>query len=135
MRGWTSSIGGALLVGIAMWMLAQGNSGKLVLVLAGGALVLFFRGYQGLTITEAADDAILGASFVADPKRTAISVAFNRMGEMIQADTSRDEHRIDVEAVMERYMQERSRNEPQEEHSSDAPAAPAAPRGFGRKGI
>ena len=131
MRGWTSSIGGALLVGMAIWMLVQGNSGKMVLVLAGGALVLFFRGYQGLTITEAADDAMLGASFVADPKRTAMNVAFNRMGKMISDDSEAEEgHSIDVEKIMDRYLAERSKNPPLPE------AAPApAQSGFGRKGL
>jgi hypothetical protein len=131
MRGWTSSIGGALLVGMAMWMLVQGNSGKIVLVLAGGALVLFFRGYQGLTITEAADDAVLGASFVADPKRTAMNVAFNRVHQIFDDDSEgEDGHPIDVEKIMDRYLAERSRNPPLPE---GAPAP--AQSGFGRKGL
>jgi hypothetical protein len=132
MRGWTSSIGGAVCVGAAMWMLAQGYSDKTVLVLAGAALVLFFRGYQGLTIGEAANDAMLGASFVADPKRTAINYASDRMDNLIDGDGDGNEqhHRIDVDKIMDRYLEERSRNAPA------AQATPSAsPIGFGRKGI
>jgi len=132
MRGWTSSIGGALCVGAAMWMLAQGQSDKTVLVLAGAALVLVFRGYQGLTIGEAASDAMLGANFVADPKRTAINYASDRMDNLIDGDDDGKEerHRIDVDKIMDRYLEERSRNSPA------AQAAPSAsPIGFGSKGI
>jgi len=134
MRGWTSSIGGALCVGAAMWMLAQGQSDKTVLVLAGAALVLVFRGYQGLTIGEAASDAMLGANFVADPKRTAINYASDRMDNLIDGDGDSDgneeHHRIDVDRIMDRHLEERSRNSPA------AQAAPSAsPIGFGSKGI
>ena len=131
MRGWTSSIGGAVCVGAAMWMLAQGHADKTVLVLAGAALVLFFRGYQGLTIGEAASDAMLGASFVADPKRTAINYASDRMDNLIDGDDGNEEHhRIDVDKIMDRYLEERSRNAPAAEATP-----PASPFGFGRKGI
>jgi hypothetical protein len=132
MRGWTSSIGGAVCVGAAMWMLVQGHSDKTVLVLAGAALVLFFRGYQGLTIGDAASDAMLGASFVADPKRTAINYASDRMDNLIDGDDDWNEerHRIDVDKIMDRYLEERSRNAPA------AQATPSAsPIGFGHKGI
>ena len=131
MRGWTSSIGGAVCVGAAIWMLAQGHSDKTVLVLAGAALVLFFRGYQGLTIGEAASDAMLGASFVADPKRAAINYASDTMENLIDGDDGNEEHHpIDVDTIMDRYLEERSRSAPA------AQASPSAPRiGFGRKGI
>jgi hypothetical protein len=132
MRGWTSSIGGAVLVGIAIWMLAHGNSNKMVLVLAGGALVLFFRGYQGLTITEAANDAMLGANFVADPKRTALNYAADRMDNFIEDDGSGDDEprRIDADRIIDNYLAERARNSP----PSAAGPAPG-PGGFGRKGL
>lgn len=131
MRGWTSSIGGAVCVGAAMWMLAQGRSDIMVLALAGGALVLFFRGYQGLTITEAANDAMLAANFVADPKRTALDYASDRVDEFIDGDGDAEaNHRFDADKIMDRYLEERAKNPP-----PGAVAPSPSPGGFGRKGI
>ena len=131
MRGWTSSMAGAVCVGAAMWMLAQGHSDKTVLLLAGAALVLFFRGYQGLTLGEAANDAMLAANFVADPKRGAMNFAVDRMDKIIDAeDDAEENHRFDAEKIIDRYLEERAKNPP-----PGAPAPSSAPAGFGRKGL
>ena len=132
MRGWSSSIGGVLLVAAAFWMLSQGGSNTTVFIFAAGALVLFYRGYQGLTISEAADDALLPASFVRDPHGTVVELASDRLHQAMQgtaaADVSADGPSIDVDAIMERYMAERA----QKPVAEVARATPAA-RGFGRK--
>ena len=135
MRGWTSILGGMVMAGLALWLLSSSGANTTAFVFGAGALILFYRGYQGLTLGESADDAMMPMEFVSDPRGTILEIASDQVGNWMetarnQASTeSGKDPSFDPDAVIARYMEQRAEN------PLPAIAPPPAPRGFGRKGL
>jgi len=133
MRGLSSTFVGMGLLAGGVWLFMHNYSNTLLLGLLGAGLVLLYRGYQGLTIVEAADDAMLPAEFISNPRGAAIDLAVDRIGQLFEDQQDKaaaeQERNFDPDAIMARYLENRPAGQPASSQ------VPAAPRGFGRKGL
>ncbi|HUP68131.1 MAG TPA: hypothetical protein VM145_07970 [Sphingomicrobium sp.] len=130
MRGISSTIGGLGLLGFGLWKFVQGEANLTVMVLLASALILLFRGYQGLTIRQSVDEAMLPAQLIANPRAAAFDFAVDRIDRLLEdvGPTPQSETKpgFDPDAAIARYMETRGK----------PPADPAhteIPRQFGRK--
>lgn len=139
MRGVSSTIVGVGLLAVAVWDLTRSGGGMTTIFIAAGALYFLYRGYQGLSVTEAGDP-MLAINFVANPRRAVIDLATDQVTGLFepaqanpQANDTKPEAEqqpaFDPDAIIARYLEQRAENPPPAE-----PAAPA-PRTFGRKGL
>ena len=143
MRGVSSTIVGVGLLAVAVWDLTRSGGGMTTMFIAAGALYFLYRGYQGLSVTEAGDP-MLAINFVANPRRAVIDLATDHVTGLFepaqanpqpnpQANDGKPEAEqqppFDPDAIIARYLEQRAENPPPTE-----PAAPP-PRTFGRKGL
>ena len=138
MRGVSSTVVGVGLLSLAVWDVTRSGGGMTTMFIAAGALYFLYRGYQGLSVTEAGDPT-LPIDFVTNPRRAVIDLATQQVGSLFepaggspQADDKPDGEKpaFDPDAIIARYMEQRAANPPPAE---DLP--PPAPRTFGRKGL
>jgi hypothetical protein len=136
-RGVSSTVVGTGLLALAVWDLMRTGGSATTMFLAAGALFFLYRGYQGLTVTEAAGDPMLPIQFVANPRGALIDLAtdqvtglFEQSGSQPAAAEEEEERKFDPDAIIARYLEKRGENPPPAE---DAPPPPA--RTFGRKGL
>lgn len=135
MRGLTSTAAGIGLVAAALWLFSSGGANTTVLMCAAGALVLLYRGYQGLTIAESAGDAMVPMEFVSNPRGAIVDLATQQVEKLIDGargearDGAAGEQPFDADAAISRYLEKRSEQLPTPTELSPAP------RGFGRKGL
>src|SRR5829696_6090380 len=109
MRGWSSMVVGAGLLGLSFWAFQkEGYSGTALLFFTAG-MFLVFRGWQRLGVTEAGDP-IAVADFVSDPAEAIVDAAVDRAGEWLNdKDGKQAEEKpgFDVDAAFSRYMANR----------------------------
>ena len=135
MRGLTSTIAGVGLLGAALWVFWHGGSTMTVAIAAAGSLFLLYRGYQGLTLTEAAGDPLLPIELVTNPRGAILDFATDQAVGLIEevrgkaAEPEEEDRSFDPDAIIARYMENRVDNPP----VSDRPASSG--RTFGRKGV
>ena len=133
MRGLTSIGAAILLMAIAGWTFADKGVNALSLALAAGSCVLLYRGIQGQELQTSAGDAVGTFEFVRDPGGTIVDSAYDTIGDFLNRDERKpaeEESTFDADAVIARYMANRSEPSP-------LPQAEGAPvrAQFGRKGL
>lgn len=135
MRGLTSTAAGIGLLAATLWLFSKGGANPAVLVCAAGALVLLYRGYQGLTIAESAGDAMVSMELASNPRGAILDLATQQVERLLSdargegEDGAAGKPAFDADAVISRYLEKRSEQPPAAAESNPAP------RGFGRKGL
>jgi hypothetical protein len=134
MRGVTSIAVGAGLLAVAIGMAAYGASLTTVLIFGAGALVLFYRGFQGQGVGTV-EDVTAPMDFISNPAGAIVDAATDKVGEMLMEARRPAEPKeppaFDADAALARYLANRPAPAPS---SSAADPAPAR-RQFGRKGL
>lgn len=135
MRGLTSTIAGLGLLAVALGIYWYGGSNMTVVGAAAGSLILLYRGYQGLTIVEAAGDAMTSIEFATNPRGAIMDFATDQATDFLTeargkaAEPAEESRSFDPDAIIARYLENRGEDPP----ASDRPASSA--RTFGRKGL
>lgn len=143
MRGLTSTIAGVCLLAASLWIFWHGGSTTTVVITAVGSLLLLYRGYQGLTITEAAGDAMFPIELATNPRGAILDLAVDQVTDLFAGSREKtaepaEEDRtspagtdrsFDPDAIIARHMENRAEHPP----ASDRPASQG--RTFGRKGL
>lgn len=142
MGGLTSILGGLVLLAIAVWFyISGGGFSASTLALLVGAAVLFLRGAQGRSLTEAGD-VTAPMDFVANPADAIVDAVAERVAGVVPGRTGRkvaevpDSPKFDADAALARYLENRPPDLPPIAPPLAQPSAEPAPRrGFGRKGL
>ena len=135
MRGLTSTIAGLGLLAVALGIYWYGGSNMTVVGAAAGSLILLYRGYQGLTIVEAAGDAMTSIEFATNPRGAILDFATDQATDLLTesrgkaADPAEEGRSFDADAIIARYMENRAQVSP----AGDRP--PSSVPTFGRKGL
>jgi hypothetical protein len=157
MRGWSAIFVSFLLLGLAVWSFAWDGFGSSTVIAAVAAVVIFFRGVQGMEINEVGDPLAV-IEFVKDPADAIVDSATERFGDWLDDRKAAEEpatgtgvnHRqalvdwlhdreepaaFDPDATIARYIENRGAQPADAPATALAPASAAPVRGFGRKGL
>ena len=139
MRGWSAIFVGCLLLGLAVWSFAWDGFSSSTLMCATAAAFIFFRGAQGMEVSEVGDPLAV-IEFVKNPADAIVDSATERLGDWLDnrpSSAGADQGGFDPDAVLDRYLAQRGPDPVPAPAVAPAPAAtsPAPPRGFGRKGL
>jgi len=134
--GLTSILGGLVLFAIALWSYMNDGFSASTLALLVGSAVLFFRGAQGRSLTQAGD-ITAPMDFVANPAEAIVDAAVERVAGLgpgrtgKKSDPADQTPAFDADAALARYLE----NRPADMPPLERPAELAPRRGFGRKGL
>ena len=141
MGGLTSILGGLVMFAIAVWSYMTGGFSTATLVFLVGAGVLFLRGAQGRSLTQAGD-VVAPMDFVANPADAIVDAVTERVTGLVPgrpAKKSEPEEQgpaFDADAALARYLENRPADLPPIVPPIAPPLAEPAPRrSFGRKGL
>ena len=142
MGGLTSILGGLVLLAIAVWFyIGGGGFSASTLALLVGAAVLFLRGAQGRSLTQAGD-VTAPMDFVANPADAIVDAVVERVPGLgprraaRKSEPEEDGPAFDADAALARYLENRPADLPPIVPPVAPPIAQSAPRrGFGRKGL
>jgi hypothetical protein len=125
-------VAGVVLLVLALAAFSYGGT-SMGVALAGGAAVLFLRGFQGQGVTQAG--GVSGPlEFIRDPAGSIVDSAVDKIGDLLadkdEAQAEENKPAFDPDAAIERYLANRPASA-----GAYAPDHPPAHRGFGRKGL
>jgi hypothetical protein len=139
MRGWSSIFVGLLLFGAAAWSYSADGFGSATLICAVAGSFFLVLGAQGLTVGEAGNPIAL-VDFVRDPAGAIVDTATDRIGDWFNDDkpesaAQADQAKFDPDAVIERYLAQRTAAPEASTDGVTGFASQAPARTFGRKGV